>query len=59
MGGSCGTYGRRRGPYSVLVGRVEEKTHLEDVGVDGRIILKWIFTRRGRVWGGLDGSCSG
>ena len=51
LGGSCGTYGRRRGSYSVLVGEVRKRSHLEDVGVDGRIILKWIFTRSGRVWG--------
>jgi len=28
MGGSCDTYERRRGSYSVLVGRAEEKTPL-------------------------------
>jgi hypothetical protein len=27
----------------VLVGRSEGKNHLNDFGVDGRIILKWIF----------------
>jgi hypothetical protein len=30
------------------VGRLEGKNHLEDPGVDGRIILKWIF----RKWEG-------
>ena len=59
MGGSCDTYERRRGSYSVLVGRAEEKTPLRRRRRDGRIILKWIFTRGGRVWDGLDGSCSG
>jgi hypothetical protein len=27
----------------VLVGDLMERDHLEDVGVDRRIILKWIF----------------
>jgi hypothetical protein len=35
--------GDRRGVYRVLVGRPEGKSHLEDLGVDGKIILKWIF----------------
>ena len=46
MGGACSTYGERRGVYKVLVGKPEEKNHLEDPGVDGGIILKWIF----RTW---------
>jgi len=25
------------------VGRPEERNHLKDPGIDGRIILKWIF----------------
>jgi len=35
--------GGRRGTYSVLVGRHEGKSHLGDLGIDGRIILKWIL----------------
>ena len=27
------------------VGKPEERNHLEDPGVDGRIILNWIFER--------------
>jgi len=30
----------RRGAYRVLVGRPEE---MEDIGIDGRIILNWFF----------------
>ena len=35
----------RRGVYRVLVGKPEGKSHLEDPGVDGRIILRWIFRK--------------
>jgi hypothetical protein len=43
MGRTCGTYGERRGAYRALVGKPEGRNHLKDPGVDGRIILKWIF----------------
>ena len=35
--------GERRGIYRVLVGKPEGRDHLGDPGVDGRIILRWIF----------------
>jgi hypothetical protein len=35
--------GERRDSYRALVGKPEGRSHLEDPGVDGRIILKWIF----------------
>jgi hypothetical protein len=41
----------RRGVYRVLVGKPGERDHLEDPGVDGRIILRRIF----RKWGGGHG----
>jgi hypothetical protein len=37
--------GKRRGAYRVLVGKPEERGHLEDGGVDGRIKLIWIFRK--------------
>jgi hypothetical protein len=57
--------GERRGAYRALVGKPEGKNHLEDPGVDGRIILKWIFERldgavTGLIWlriGQVAGSC--
>jgi len=33
----------RRGVYMVLVGKPEGKRTLEDPGVGGRIILRWIL----------------
>jgi hypothetical protein len=35
----------RRGVYRVLAGNLRERDHLEDQGVDGRIILRWIFRK--------------
>jgi hypothetical protein len=43
--------GTCRGAYRALVGKPEGRSHLEDPGVDGRIILKWIFERlNGADW---------
>jgi hypothetical protein len=46
--------GERRGAYSILVGDLREQDHLGDPGIDGRIILKWIFKKwDGGSWTGL------
>ena len=45
--------GERRGLYRVVVGKPEERDHLGDPGIDGRIILRWIF-RKWDVGCGLD-----
>jgi len=43
VGGACSTHGENRVVDRVLVGNLRERDHLEDPGVDGMIILRWIF----------------
>ena len=51
--GHVARMGERRDVSRVLVGRPEERDHLEDPVLDGSIILRWIF--RKRLWRhGLD-----
>jgi hypothetical protein len=42
MGGARSTYGREEMCIESLVGKPEERNHLKDPGINGRIILKWI-----------------
>jgi len=53
MGGHVARVGEKKGVYSVLVGRSEGKIPLGDQGVNGMIILRWIF-RKWDVGDGLD-----
>jgi hypothetical protein len=40
--------------YNILVGKPKEKSHLKELGVDGKIILEWILGKLGRrVWTGF------
>ena len=34
-----------RGVYRVLMGKPEDKNHLGDPGIDGRMILRWILRK--------------
>jgi len=43
--GHVARMGERIGVYKVLVGNLREKNHMEAPGVDGRIILCWIFRK--------------
>jgi hypothetical protein len=37
-------------------GNLRERDHLEDLDIDGRITLKWIFKKWEGAWTGLIGS---
>jgi len=45
--------GEGRGAEIVLVGKVRERAHLEDLAIDGRIIIKWIFKKQEGMETGL------
>jgi hypothetical protein len=51
MGAACGAYWERRDAYTVLVGNMKKREHLENVDVDGTMILQWMLKK----WvGGMD-----
>jgi len=43
MGGEWGTYGEKIGASGVWLGHLRERDYLEDLGVNGRIKLKWTY----------------
>jgi hypothetical protein len=44
----------RGGRYTVSVGNLSRIYHLEDLGVDGRMILMWVLKKwHGKSWTGL------
>jgi len=49
VGGTCGIYGGTREVHIGFLWRdLMEGSHLEDLGLDRRIILQWIFN----IWNG-------
>jgi hypothetical protein len=56
MGRACSRYGAGEVHAGFWWRELRERDHMEDVGVDGRIILKWIFKKRGEeAWTGWTG----
>jgi len=45
MDGACNAYGGGESRIQVLVGNLRERDHLEDLSIDGWIILRWIFRK--------------
>jgi hypothetical protein len=44
----------RRGACRILVGNLRERDHLEDLCIDGKKILRWIYRKwNGAAWTGL------
>jgi hypothetical protein len=55
MGGACSAYGggEGRGVTGFWWGNLGERDHWGDPGLDGRIMLRWIFRKWDvRVWTG-------
>jgi hypothetical protein len=46
--------GDTKAAYRVLVGNLRTRDHLEDLGVDGKIIRKWILRSGMRAWNRLN-----
>jgi len=45
IGGHVAHMGERRSAYRILVGNLREKDHLEDNGIDGKILVKCILKK--------------
>jgi hypothetical protein len=43
IGLSCSTHGGDENVYKIWMENLKERDHLDDLGVDGKIILEWIL----------------
>jgi hypothetical protein len=43
--GHVGQMGEGRNAHRVLVGKLRERDHWEDLGIGGKLILKWILKK--------------
>jgi hypothetical protein len=50
MGGACGTYGGEKKCIGLWCGYVRERRHLEDLGIEGRVIVKSVLKESVGKW---------
>jgi hypothetical protein len=51
MGGACSKHEEMRNAYKIIVGKPNVRGYSGDLGVEGRIILKWIVGKQcWKVW---------
>ena len=43
MGGACRMYGETQVAYRVLMENLTARDHLDNLGIHGKILSKWIF----------------
>jgi hypothetical protein len=48
IGGTCDNYRGERNASNIMLGKVKEKLDLEDLDIDGRILLEWSL----KMWSG-------
>ena len=57
MGRACSTHGREAVTTQLCLKNLQERNHMEYLGVYEKVILKWVGRRWCRRWGLVVGSC--